>query len=146
MTRIAVGVLTAAVAATTVGCGGGGSSKAKGVTGPNTQGVLITVLSYGRAGSAREVCPLLSQSLRKQSGGGTPRRGCGRDRPAPAGAAEDRLVPRKRAERRRPPAHEHRRRGQHDARPDHHIGGDDGERHPEQEHVADRRRRHKSSG
>jgi hypothetical protein len=72
MMRIAVGLLTAAVAATAVGCGGGGSSKAKGVTGPNTEGVLITVLSYGRAASAKEVCPLLSQSFRKQSGGGDP--------------------------------------------------------------------------
>jgi hypothetical protein len=72
MMRIAVGVLVAAVAATAVGCGGGGSSKAKGVTGPNTEGVLITVLSYGRAASAKEICPLLSQNFRKQTGGGDP--------------------------------------------------------------------------
>jgi hypothetical protein len=72
MMRIAVGMLAAAVAATAVGCGDSGSSKAKGVTGPNTQGVLITVLSYGRAASAKEVCPLLSQGFRKQTGGGDP--------------------------------------------------------------------------
>jgi hypothetical protein len=72
MMRIAGGVLAAVVAATAVGCGGGSSSKTKGVTGPNTEGVLITVLSYGRAASAKEICPLLSQSFRKQSGGGDP--------------------------------------------------------------------------
>jgi hypothetical protein len=72
MMRIAVGFLAAIVAATAMGCGGGGSGKTKGVTGPNTEGVLITVLSYGRAASAREICPLLSQSFRKQTGGGDP--------------------------------------------------------------------------
>jgi hypothetical protein len=74
MMRIAGGLLAAVVAATGVGCGGGGSGKTKGVTGPNTEGVLITVLSYGRAASAKEICPLLSQSFRKQSGGGDPAR------------------------------------------------------------------------
>jgi hypothetical protein len=70
MVRVAVGllvVLTSALA----GCGGGGG-KVKGVTGPGTQGVLITVLSYGRAASAKEVCPLLSQDFRTRSGGGDP--------------------------------------------------------------------------
>ena len=70
--RGAVGVLVAIVAAAAVGCGGGGSGKVKGVTGPNTQGVLITVLSYGRAASAKEICPLLSHDFRKKSGGGDP--------------------------------------------------------------------------
>ena len=70
--RVAVGLVLVAAAAAGAGCGGGGSSKTKGVTGPNTQGVLITVLSYGRAASAKEVCPLLSPDFRKQSGGGDP--------------------------------------------------------------------------
>jgi hypothetical protein len=72
MMRMAVGVLVAVAAATAVGCGGSGSSKVNGVTGPNTQGVLITVLSYGRAASAKEICPLLSQNFRKKTGGGDP--------------------------------------------------------------------------
>jgi hypothetical protein len=72
MMRMAVGVLVAVLAAFAVGCGSSGSGTPKGVTGPNTQGVLITVLSYGRAASAKEVCPLLSQNFRKASGGGDP--------------------------------------------------------------------------
>jgi hypothetical protein len=70
MMRMAVGLL-AVVALAGSGCGGD-SGKTKGVTGPNTQGVLITVLSYGRAASAKEICPLLSQDFRKTSGGGDP--------------------------------------------------------------------------
>ena len=70
--RWAVGLLVVAAATAGAGCGGGGSSNAKGVTGPNTQGVLLTVVSYGRAASAKEVCPLLSQDFRKRSGGGNP--------------------------------------------------------------------------
>jgi hypothetical protein len=72
MMRWAVGVLVVAAATAGAGCGGGGSGGAKGVTGPNTQGVLLTVVSYGRAASAKEVCPLLSQDFRKRSGGGNP--------------------------------------------------------------------------
>src|SRR3954470_15397132 len=71
MMRVAVVLLVIVASATAAGCGGGGD-KPKGVTGPNTQGVLITVLSYGRATSAKEVCPLLSQDFRKTSGGGDP--------------------------------------------------------------------------
>ena len=70
--RWAVGLLVVAAATAGAGCGGGGSGSAKGVTGPNTQGVLLTVVSYGRAASAKEVCPLLSQDFRKRSGGGNP--------------------------------------------------------------------------
>jgi hypothetical protein len=72
MMRVAVGLLVVATAATGSGCGDSGSGKVKGVTGPNTEGVLITVLSYGRAASAKEVCPLLSADFQKRSGGGDP--------------------------------------------------------------------------
>jgi hypothetical protein len=61
--------------ASAAGCGGGSDSP-KGRTGPNTQGVLLTVLSYGRAASAKEVCPLLSADFQKRSGGGDPSK-CG---------------------------------------------------------------------
>jgi hypothetical protein len=71
MIRVAVVLLVLLTALSAAGCGGGGG-KAKGVTGPNTEGVLITVLSYGRAASAKEICPLLSQDFRKRSGGGDP--------------------------------------------------------------------------
>jgi hypothetical protein len=72
MMRLAVCLLVVVAAAAGLGCGDGSSGKAKGVTGPNTQGVLLTVLSYGRAASAKEICPLLSQSFRKRTGGGDP--------------------------------------------------------------------------
>src|SRR3954454_2136247 len=71
MMRMAVGFLAIVAALSGSGCGGD-SGKAKGVTGPNTQGVLISVLSYGRAASAKEICPLLSQDFRTKSGGGDP--------------------------------------------------------------------------
>ena len=71
MMRVAVGLLVVVAGVAGSGCGGGGSGT-KGRTGPNTQGVLITVLSYGRAASAKEVCPLLSQDFQKRSGGGDP--------------------------------------------------------------------------
>jgi hypothetical protein len=71
MMRVAVGLLVVVAAVAGSGCGGG-SSKTKGRTGPNTAGVLLTVLSYGRAASANEVCPLLSADFRKKSGGGDP--------------------------------------------------------------------------
>jgi hypothetical protein len=32
--------------------------------------VLLTVLSYGRAASAKEICPLLSADYQKRTGGG----------------------------------------------------------------------------
>jgi hypothetical protein len=69
--RVAVGLLVVVAAVAGSGCGGGGGDT-KGRTGPNTQGVLLTVLSYGRAASAKEVCPLLSADFRKKSGGGDP--------------------------------------------------------------------------
>jgi hypothetical protein len=75
MMRFAVGGLVVAVLAGASGCGSGGSSPghtAAGAAGPNTQGVLLTVLSYGRAASAKEVCPLLSQGFQKRTGGGDP--------------------------------------------------------------------------
>ena len=67
--RFVVGALLVAVLATASGCGGGSDSP-KGRTGPNTQGVLLTVLSYGRAASAKEACPLLSEAFAKRAGGG----------------------------------------------------------------------------
>jgi hypothetical protein len=70
MMRVVAGLLVVVAAATAGGCGDSG--KTKGVTGPNTQGVLITVLSYGRAASAKEVCPLLTQGFRTRAGGGDP--------------------------------------------------------------------------
>jgi hypothetical protein len=71
MMRFAVGALAILVLAVASGCGGS-SDKTAGRTGPNTQGVLLTVLSYGRAAKAKEVCPLLSQDFRKRIGGGDP--------------------------------------------------------------------------
>jgi hypothetical protein len=76
MTRFAVGAVLVVMIATTAGCGGGGSDTPKGRTGPNTEGVLLTVLNYGRASSAKEVCPLLSADFRKRTGGGDPSK-CG---------------------------------------------------------------------
>jgi hypothetical protein len=71
MMRFAVSALAGVVLALAPGCGGGSNSP-KGRTGPNTQGVLLTVLSYGRAASAKEVCPLLSADFAKRAGGGDP--------------------------------------------------------------------------
>jgi hypothetical protein len=71
MMRFGVGALASLVLAVASGCGGS-SDTTSGRTGPNTQGVLLTVLSYGRAASAKEVCPLLSDDFRKRTGGGDP--------------------------------------------------------------------------
>jgi hypothetical protein len=38
--------------------------------------VLLTVLNYGRASNAKEVCPLLSAAYAKRTGGGDPAK-CG---------------------------------------------------------------------
>jgi hypothetical protein len=75
MMRFGVGAVLVVVLATASGCGGGSDSP-KGRTGPNTQGVLLTVLSYGRAASAKEVCPLLSADFAKRTGAGDPAK-CG---------------------------------------------------------------------
>jgi hypothetical protein len=72
MMRFAVGALVVVVLAVGSGCGGSSAKTAGTSAGPNTQGVLLTVLSYGRAASAKEVCPLLSQNFRKRTGGGDP--------------------------------------------------------------------------
>jgi hypothetical protein len=76
MRRLAVVALAGVAMATAAGCGGSSSSP-KGRTGPNTEGVLITVLSYGRAASAKEICPLLSADFQKRTGGGDPAK-CGK--------------------------------------------------------------------
>lgn len=57
------------------GCGsdsGGSASTAPkgGRASPDTQGALLTILNYGRAASAKEVCPLLSTKYRKEIGAG----------------------------------------------------------------------------
>jgi hypothetical protein len=67
--RFVVGALLVAVLAAASGCGGD-SGTPKGRTGPNTQGVLLTVLNYGRAANAKEACPLLSADFEKRAGGG----------------------------------------------------------------------------
>lgn len=67
-----------AVAALATGCGGGGDGggggsgsggSGEGAT-PDNQGVLLTVLNYGRAARASEICPLLSTAYAKKIGGG----------------------------------------------------------------------------
>jgi hypothetical protein len=74
--RTVVSVLAALVLATAAGCGGGddgggsGTGKSAGRASPDTQGALLTILSYGRAAQASEVCPLLSAAYAKQIGGG----------------------------------------------------------------------------
>lgn len=67
--RFAVGAVAVAVLAAASGCGSD-SNDVEGRSGPNTQGVLITVLSYGRAADAKERCPLLSTGFRERAGGG----------------------------------------------------------------------------
>jgi hypothetical protein len=68
--RLVVGALLVAVLATATGCGGDDSDTVEGRTGPNTEGVLLTVLNYGRAANAKQVCPLLSTEFEKRAGGG----------------------------------------------------------------------------
>jgi hypothetical protein len=75
MRRFAIVALAGLAMASAAGCGGS-SSNPKGATGPNTEGVLLTVLSYGRAASAKEVCPLLSANFQKRTGRGDPAK-CG---------------------------------------------------------------------
>jgi hypothetical protein len=66
----------ASVLAGASGCGGddGGKGstggKSAGRASPDTEGALLTVLSYGRAAQASEVCPLLSSAYAKRIGGG----------------------------------------------------------------------------
>lgn len=74
-TRIALLFAAAAMAAAGAGCGsddGDGASTAPsgGRASPDTEGALLTVLSYGRAAEASEVCPLLSAGYQKEIGGG----------------------------------------------------------------------------
>jgi hypothetical protein len=75
--RRAVAVLAVLALAGATGCGGsdnsdGGntSGKSAGRASPDTEGALLTILSYGRAAQASEVCPLLSAAYAKQIGGG----------------------------------------------------------------------------
>jgi hypothetical protein len=82
LTRLCLfSVLLVAIAAG-AGCGsdgGGGSGPGNttgGRSGPDTEGALLTILNYGRAAQASEVCPLLSADYRKEIGGGNPKR-CG---------------------------------------------------------------------
>jgi hypothetical protein len=72
-----LGCVLAVAALATAGCGssgdGGGGGGSGGVgTGatPDNQGVLLTVLNYGRAARAAEICPLLSTAYAKKIGGG----------------------------------------------------------------------------
>jgi hypothetical protein len=75
--RAVVSVLAAFVlVVAAAGCGGsdngggGSTGKSAGRANPDTQGALLTILSYGRAAQASEVCPLLSAGYAKQIGGG----------------------------------------------------------------------------
>ena len=82
ITRGAALLLAAAVMAGSAGCGGddGGSGdttkKSAGRASPDTEGALLTILSYGRAAQASEVCPLLSEAYAKRIGGGDAKK-CG---------------------------------------------------------------------
>jgi hypothetical protein len=76
-TRFLASVLAVAALATAAGCGGddgagagGGSGGGAGGTTPDNQGVLLTVLNYGRAARASEICPLLSAAYAKKIGAG----------------------------------------------------------------------------
>jgi hypothetical protein len=86
-----LGVLAALCLSLAVGAGcgsdDGGESGAGNTTrsSPNTEGALLTVLNYGRAAQASEVCPLLSADYAKEIGGGDAKR-CGT-------AGEDILCP-----------------------------------------------------
>jgi hypothetical protein len=73
MKRFFLSVELVAVLAAFAGCGGGddkGTAAEVGRSSPNTQGVLLTVLSYGRAESAKEACPLVSKGYAAKLGGG----------------------------------------------------------------------------
>jgi hypothetical protein len=75
-TRFLASALAVAALATAAGCGGGdgggggGSGGSAGGTTPDNQAVLLTVLNYGRAARASEICPLLSTAYAKKIGGG----------------------------------------------------------------------------
>jgi hypothetical protein len=73
--RCATAVIAALALATAAGCGGdnGGGSGGKptgGRASPDTEGALLTILNYGRASAASEVCPLLSAAYAKRIGNG----------------------------------------------------------------------------
>jgi hypothetical protein len=73
--RCATAAIAALALATAAGCGGdsGGGSGGKptgGRTSPDTEGALLTIVNYGRAAQASEVCPLLSAAYAKRIGGG----------------------------------------------------------------------------
>jgi hypothetical protein len=76
---VAGAVLALALVVAGCGGGGGGGGGASGNSrnaGPDTQGALLTILNYGRATSAKEVCPLLSKAYATKIGGGDPAK-CG---------------------------------------------------------------------
>jgi hypothetical protein len=81
MRSSAVAGAVMALALVVAGCGGGGgggggaSSNGRDA-GPDTQGALLTILNYGRATNAKEVCPLLSKAYATKIGGGNPAK-CG---------------------------------------------------------------------
>jgi hypothetical protein len=54
--------------------GGGGDTPKGGRSSPGTEGALLTVLNYGRAAHASEVCPLLSSAYAKRIGMGDAQR------------------------------------------------------------------------
>jgi hypothetical protein len=76
ITRRATILLAAAVLVGAAGCGGddggdaGTGKTSAGRASPDTEGALLTILSYGRAAQASEVCPLLSSGYAKRIGGG----------------------------------------------------------------------------
>jgi hypothetical protein len=75
VTRLSLTSILLVAAVAGAGCGSddggsGGGDTTGGRSGPDTQGALLTILNYGRASQASEVCPLLSAAYRKQIGGG----------------------------------------------------------------------------
>jgi hypothetical protein len=74
-TRLCLFLALAAAAVAGAGCGddGGGDNGTTpkgGRASPDTAGALLTILNYGRAAQASEVCPLLSSGYAKRIGGG----------------------------------------------------------------------------
>jgi hypothetical protein len=80
--RLCALLLAVPVLAFASGCGGGSGSGSGGAggkgqaAGPDTQGALLTILNYGRAANAKQVCPLLSKAYATRIGGGDPAK-CG---------------------------------------------------------------------